>query len=66
MLEPLAAGVLVDPPLDEPVEPLDEPLAALDVPDEPESPPDDESDFAGLAALPLFAASEPEARESVR
>ncbi|MET7707220.1 hypothetical protein [Micromonospora sp. NPDC005413] len=41
----------------------DEPLDELE--DDPESPPEDDSDFAGLAGPPA-AASELDARESVR
>jgi hypothetical protein len=55
----LAAGVLVLPPLVEPDEPFDVLL------EEPESPPEVDSDFAGLLGV-LAGVSEPDERESVR
>ncbi|MCG5459167.1 hypothetical protein PSH03_004934 [Micromonospora sp. PSH03] len=72
----LAAAVLPppDPPEDDPEEddePEDEPDE--DDPDEDEDPeedeelsPEDDSDFAGLVAVPPAVVSEPAARESVR
>ncbi|WP_430503406.1 hypothetical protein ACQRWP_31805 [Micromonospora trifolii] len=70
----LAAAVLPppDPPEDEPEDDPDEPE---DDPDEDEDPeeddedelsPEDDSDFAGLVAVPPAVVSEPDARESVR
>ncbi|MCX4474499.1 hypothetical protein OOK41_30035 [Micromonospora sp. NBC_01655] len=74
-LEPLAAGAFDGPPEDDdpdepdvPDDPLDELVELAEPPDvlddEPESPPEDDSDLAGLPASPL-AGSDPE-RESVR
>ncbi|MEU8114705.1 hypothetical protein [Micromonospora sp. NPDC048947] len=76
----LAAGALPppDPPEDDPEdepeeddEPEDDPDE--DDPEEDEDPeeddelsPEDDSDFAGLVAVPPAVVSEPDARESVR
>lgn len=63
-LEVLAAGVLAAPPLDEPVDVLLDEVDEVPL-DEPESPPEVDSDFAALPGV-LDAVSEPDERESVR
>ncbi|MEV1156348.1 hypothetical protein AB0J27_13220 [Micromonospora chokoriensis] len=71
----LAAGALppLEPPDDDPPEedpPADDPEDEDDPDDEdeedPDLSPDEDSDFAGLLAVPPAVASEPDARESVR
>ncbi|MGC4865155.1 hypothetical protein ACLQ3B_06960 [Micromonospora sp. DT53] len=63
-----------DPPEDDPDEPDpeedDEPEGDPDEDEDPEEEdelsPEDDSDFAGLVAVPPAVVSEPDARESVR
>ncbi|MGC5320160.1 hypothetical protein ACPXB5_15670 [Micromonospora arida] len=71
----LAAAALPppDPPEDDPEDDPEEDDEPEDDPDEDEDPeedeelsPEDDSDFAGLVAVPAAVVSEPEARESVR
>ncbi|WP_240639160.1 hypothetical protein [Micromonospora ureilytica] len=75
----LAAAALPpppDPPEDDPDdleddpeeddEPEDDPDEDPEEDDEDELSPEDDSDFAGLVAVPPAVVSEPDARESVR
>ncbi|WP_433321370.1 hypothetical protein ACQP0U_03660 [Micromonospora sp. CA-269861] len=73
----LAAAVLPppDPPEDDPDpeddpeedgEPEDDPVEDEDPEEDDELSPEDDSDFAGLLAVPPAVVSEPDARESVR
>ncbi|MFI6233534.1 hypothetical protein ACIBD9_08250 [Micromonospora sp. NPDC050784] len=74
----LAAAALPppDPPEDDPDDDPEEDDEPEDDPDEEEDPeeededeelsPEDDSDFAGLVAVPPAVVSEPDARESVR
>ncbi|MCX5118907.1 hypothetical protein OG992_17135 [Micromonospora sp. NBC_00362] len=62
-----------DPPEDDPEDDPEEDDEPEDDPDEDEDPdeddelsPEDDSDFAGLVAVPPAVVSEPDARESVR